>query len=101
MSNIIEFSPPDRSIAAAEAEVHHQSHDDDSIHAEAFRDLEGRLSDCMTMASIAVQMVEPAIAGRDAKHEKAMFAVFHVAVMLKRLHADYQTAYHGHGRIDP
>lgn len=42
----------------------------------------------MTMASIAVQMVEPAIAGRDAKHEKAMFAVFHVAVMLKKLHAD-------------
>lgn len=75
MDNIIEFSPADRSIAAVEAEVLPQTpRDGDSIHAEAFRDLEGRLSDCMTMASIAVQMVEPAIAGRDAKHEKAMFA---------------------------
>jgi hypothetical protein len=32
---------------------------------------------------------EHAIEGRDAKREKAMFALFQVAVMLKKLKADY------------
>ena len=50
------------------------------------------------MASIAVQMAEHAIEGRDAKHEKAMFAVFQVAVMLKKLKADYHAAWHGERR---
>jgi hypothetical protein len=47
------------------------------------------------MATIAVQMAELAIEGRDDKHERAMFAVFHVAVMLKKLKADYYAAWHG------
>jgi hypothetical protein len=50
------------------------------------------------MASIAVQMAEHAIEGRDAKHENAMFAVFQVAVMLKKLKADYYAAWHGERR---
>ena len=70
----------------------------DKLHAEAFRDLEGELSDCVLMASIAVQMAEHAIEGGDHKHEKAMFAVFQVAVMLKKLKADYYAAWHDERR---
>jgi hypothetical protein len=66
----------------------------DKLHAEAFRDLEGRIDDCAIMASIALQMVEPAIGGREDKHEKAMFAVFEVAKMLKKLKTDYQAMWH-------
>ena len=51
------------------------------------------------MASIALQMVEPAIGtGREDKHEKALFAVFEVAKMLKKLKADYQAMWHGERR---
>jgi hypothetical protein len=89
-SNIVEF--PGAEPAADNV---------DKLHSEAFRDLEGRISDYMSMASIAVQMAEPAIQGRDEKHERAMFAVFHVAVMLKKLQADYYAAWHGEKRIDP
>ncbi len=46
-------------------------------------------------SSIALQMVEPAIGGREDKHEKAMFAVFEVAKMRKKLKADYQAMWHG------
>jgi hypothetical protein len=53
------------------------------------------------MASIALQMVEPAIGGREDKHEKAMFAVFEVAKMLKKLKADYQAMWHGEKRGAP
>jgi len=52
------------------------------------------------MASIALQMVEPAIGGREDKHAKAMFAVFEVAKMLKELKADYQAMFHGEKRRD-
>ena len=34
----------------------------------------------------------------DRSHEKAMFAVFQVAVMLKKLKADYYAAWHGERR---
>lgn len=55
----------------------------------------------MHMASIAVQMAESAIEGRDDKHEKAMFAVCQVAIMLKKFKADYYAAWHGERDIDP
>jgi hypothetical protein len=86
MSNVVEFPLPDRPISEAEI---------DKLHSEAFRDLEGHIVDCVHMANIAVQMAEHAIEGRDDKHEKAMFAVFQVAVMLKKLKADYYAAWYG------
>jgi hypothetical protein len=90
MSNIVEFPGADKSITEDEV---------DKLHAEAFRDLEGRIDDCAIMASIALQMVEPAIGtGREDKHEKALFAVFEVAKMLKKLKADYQAMWHGERR---
>jgi hypothetical protein len=64
--NVIEFPTADRPIMEAEV---------DKLHSEAFRDLEGRIDDSAIMASIALQMVEPAIGGREDKHEKAIFAV--------------------------
>ena len=92
MSNVVEFPgrepPPD---GYSEEYV-------DKLHADAFRDLEGHIGDCVHMASIAVQMAEYAIEGRDDKHEKAMFAVFQVAGMLKKLKADYYAAWHGERR---
>ena len=92
MSSIIDFPLPNRRITETEVE---------KLHAEAFRDLEGRISDCVHMASIAVQMAESAIVGRDDKHERAMFAVFQVAIMLKKLNANYQAAWHGERDIEP
>jgi hypothetical protein len=86
MTNIVEFPVAEKSITEDEI---------DKLHSEAFRDLESGISDCAIMASIAVQMAERAIEGRDDKHEKAMFAVFQVAVMLKKLKADYYAAWHG------
>src|SRR5258708_7772601 len=71
MTNIVEFP-------AADDRPEHQWTEDevDKIHAEAFRDLEGSISDCVWMSIIALEMVERAIdKGRDDKREKAMFAV--------------------------
>jgi hypothetical protein len=86
---VIEFPTVDRPITEDEI---------DKLHSEAFRDLESMICDCVLMASIAIQMVEPAIEGRDEKHEKAMFTVFQVAVMLKKLKADYYAAWNGEQR---
>jgi hypothetical protein len=61
MSNIVEFPTVDRPVTEDEV---------DKIHAEAFRDLEGRIDDCAIMASIAVQMVEPAIESRDTNTKR-------------------------------
>jgi hypothetical protein len=66
MSNIVEFpgrEPP--------AEGYSEEYVD-KLHAEAFRDLEGHIGDCVLMASIAVQMAEPMLGSRDPTHEKAM-----------------------------
>jgi hypothetical protein len=71
----------------------------DKLHSEAFRDLEGSLGDCVTMAVIAMRMVECAVGdGRDQKHENAMFAVFHVTKMLKDLKVDYYARWNGERR---
>lgn len=86
MTEIIEF--PARARPIAESEV-------DKLHAEAFRDLEGRISDCVWMSVIALEMAERAIEGRNDKHEKAMFAVFETAKKLKQLQRDYYAARHG------
>jgi hypothetical protein len=63
----------------------------DRRHAKAFRDLEGRISDCVTMAGIGVQMICNA---RDVEGE-VVFVVSHTSTMLTELKADYYAAYHG------
>lgn len=91
MTNIVEFPTVDREVSEDEV---------DKRHAEAFCDLESRIHDCAIMAIIALQMAEPFINGRDDKAEEAMFAVWQVAKMLKKLDEDYQAAYHGEQRLD-
>jgi len=94
MSNVVEFPPSDRpEHQGTESEV-------DKIHAEAFRDLEGHISDCVWMSVIALEMVERAIEGRDDKQEKAMFAVFETAKRLKQLKTNYYAAWHGEKQKD-
>jgi hypothetical protein len=90
MSNVVDFPLPDRPITEEEV---------DKLHAEAFRDLEARISDCAIMALIAVQLAEPFVNTRDDKAEEALFAVCHVYEMLKKLKADYQAAFHGEQRL--
>ena len=46
-------------------------------------------------------MAEPAIEGRDDKHEKARFAAFQVSDMLKKLGADYHAAWYNERDIEP
>jgi hypothetical protein len=90
MADVVKFpgAPPDREI----------SDDGDRLHAEAFRDLEGRIHDCSLMAHIAVGLAEPFINSRDYEAERALFAVCHVSEMLKKLSADYQAAFYGEQR---
>lgn len=65
--------------------------DSDQRHAKAFRDLEGRISDCVTMAWIGSQMICNAV---DVEGE-VVFAVTHTFQMLTKLKGDYYSAYHG------
>jgi hypothetical protein len=73
----------------------------DEVHGRAFRDLEKGIFDCATMAVIALQLAERAIPGRYPKADRAMFAVFHVADMLKKLKVDYEAAFYAEERGRP
>jgi hypothetical protein len=80
--NVIEFpgrgaSPEDRS--------------EDEIHAEAFRDLEGHIGDCATMAGITSQFM----ANAQCTDERLAFSVFHLTEMLFNLKKYYLAAYQG------
>jgi hypothetical protein len=71
----------------------------DEVHGRAFRDLEKGIFDCATMSVIALQLAERAIEGTEPKADHAMFAVFHVADMLKKLKADYEAAFYAEWRV--
>ena len=88
MTNIIEFP------SAEPVEIEWTQEMIDEVHGRAFRDLEDRISDCAIMAHIAVGLAEPFINNRDCKAEQALFAVIHVADMLKKLKADYEGAWY-------
>jgi hypothetical protein len=84
MSDIIEFpGPPDRPITEDET---------DKLHAEAFRDLEGRIADCVVMAGIAARIVSELKITEGGTNE-VHFTVFHTFQMLKKLQADYDAVY--------
>jgi hypothetical protein len=68
----------------------------DKLHSKAFRDLEGRISDCTTMAGIAAQMITNA-AGVEGE---VVFVVTHAFDMLTKLKADYHAAWHGERDIE-
>jgi hypothetical protein len=75
MINVVEFPAADREFTEFEV---------DRLHSKAFRDLEGSIGDCMTMAQIAAQMItnEAGVGG------EVVFAVCHAFDMLKKLNTD-------------
>jgi hypothetical protein len=85
MSTIVEFPIADRPITEREI---------DKLHSVAFRDLEGGIADCTTMAKIAAQMVanEASVSG------ELVFLVCHVREMLDVLKANYYAAWDGEKR---
>jgi hypothetical protein len=80
---VIEFPTADRPITDSDVD----NLDVDNLHAEAFRDLESRLCDCVSMARIAVEKM-PSNA-----HGDVLFAVCHSLEMLMKLQKDYYLAY--------
>jgi hypothetical protein len=86
--NVIDFPAADRPITVTKMA---------ELHAQAFCDLEGRISDCVAMAMIAAQL----ITNEAGVNGEVVFAVCHAFQMLKKLDADYQAAYHGERDIDP
>jgi hypothetical protein len=69
----------------------------DKIHSQAFRDLEGRLSDCVCMARIARELA----ANAKIDDDELIFAIGHAAAMLKTLQSDYYAAWHNEKPLDP
>jgi hypothetical protein len=66
----------------------------DELHAAAFRDLEGRLLDCLSMAQIASERMY----NHTTDDRELVFAVVHTFEMLMKLKKDYLHAYHGENR---
>jgi hypothetical protein len=73
----------------------------DEVHGRPFRDLEKGIFDCATISTIVLQLAERVIPGRDPASARAMFAVFHVADMLRKLKADYEAALYAEEWGDP
>lgn len=64
----------------------------DKQQAQAFRDLEGPLSDCVQMAGIAARIMSDADGG-DGLDEQLVFAVFRTKDMLEDLLSAYTAGY--------
>lgn len=79
MSNIVDFPLSDRPISEAEV---------DKLHSQAFRDLESRICDCVSMAKIAIQ----AVMNLSTENGELVFAVAHTSEMLDTLKVDYYAA---------
>jgi hypothetical protein len=65
--------------------------DRDELHAEAFRDLEPVIHDCVTMSDITAQCMNAA----QCNDEKLAFSVFHLHEMLLSLQQRYRAAWDG------
>lgn len=81
MTNVVEFPAPDRPITETEIE---------ELHAEAFRDLENGLNDCVSMAKIAFDQ----ICELKTEDRELVFAVAHTWELLAKLKRDYYAAWH-------
>ena len=81
-ADIVEFPLPDRPITEAEI---------DKLHSEAFRDLEGHIGDCATMAEITSQFM----ANAQCTDGRLAFSVFHLTEMLLNLKKYYAAAHRG------
>jgi hypothetical protein len=61
------------------------------VHADAFRELESSLRDCVRMSEIAAELMLNA----KVEDDSLRFAVFHTAEMLMRLEKEYDARWHG------
>jgi hypothetical protein len=75
----------------------HTKRDDNKVHAEAFRDIEGEVCDLDRMGEIARDLIMNCAAKEDSFHdlELATFAVWQLAKMAKEFRDNYQKRYHG------
>jgi hypothetical protein len=88
-SNIVEFPVADRPITEGEIS---------ELHAKAFRDLEPRICDCVSMAKIAAQ---EAMSGYSGDNRELVFAIAHAFEMLEELKTHYYAAWHGENQKGP
>jgi hypothetical protein len=88
MSNIVDFPAADRPITET---------DIDTLHAEAFRDLEGDVCDLERMSDIAQGLIMECAAREDhlRQLELATFAVWQLAKMTREFKESYYKRYHG------
>jgi hypothetical protein len=91
MSDVVPFP------GAMPAPEVHTERDDNEVHAEAFRDIEGEVCDLDRMGEIAQNLIMNCAAKEDSFHdlELATFAVWQLAKMAKEFRANYQKRYHG------
>jgi hypothetical protein len=66
------------------------------VHAKAFRDLEGRIADCVSMAKIAADQIY----NLETEDRELVFAVAHSWELLAKLKADYYAAWKGERDIE-
>jgi hypothetical protein len=81
--SIVKFPGPDGGSS--------EDRSDDEIHAEAFRDLEGHISDCVCMGQIATDLM----ANTKCNNDRLAFSVFHLTEMLLNLEKHYMAAWKG------
>jgi hypothetical protein len=79
--NVVDFPAPDRPIAETDIEA---------LHSEAFRHLENRLMDCISMSKIAFDL----ICEHKTEDREMVFAVAHTWELLEKLKKDYYAAWH-------
>jgi hypothetical protein len=86
MSEVVQFP------GATPAPEVHAELDPNKIHAQAFRDMEGEVSDLDRMAEIAQDLIMNCAAREDAFHnlELATFAVWQLAKMANKFRTNYQ-----------
>jgi hypothetical protein len=91
-ADIIEFPEP------TEREITKEQVAD--LHSKAFRGMENHVCECVLMANIAMQLIEPLIGGLDSGNEEAFFALGKTVRMLRKLKTDYYAAWHGEIELD-
>ena len=92
MSEIVQF-PGSQPVAGNPV----SEDDTDTLHSEAFRDLEGEIHDLGLIGEIAEPLIMSCTIGKEdsmRKLELAQFAVLRLTQMLKEFEANYRKRWH-------
>ena len=84
MTNVVEFP------GAEPVEIEWTQSMIDEVHGRAFRDLEDKIGDCVSMAKIAADQIY----NFKTEDRELVFAVAHTWELLAKLKADYYAAWH-------